>query len=265
MHGSCGACPSPVGSMHTAGTIIGVGGAFLCGLLTLRGTRAGLFRRFPLFYSYLIYSCMASVILYVLYWRTPSHYASVYWINYLVSILAEFMVLVEISDQIFCDYPAIRGLGRGLTILISGVLGLFYVLPPIMSSSRRSLALLGFSLRAYETKAIILLILFYLARHYGSPLGRNVGGLMIGFSVYVALNVALMSGAKFFGPAVYGSTLWVMEPVASLLCMAIWTASLWNSAPIPISEVPPETQADSEVLALRLTRFNTELSKILHK
>jgi hypothetical protein len=212
-----------------------------------------------------VYCLAGTVALYFLHWRAPLHYPSAYWINYLVSILAEFMVLIEISDHIFRAYPAIRSLGRGLTILISVVLGLFYVLPTIVWSSRRSLALLGFSLRAYETKAIILLALFYIARHYGSPLGRNVGGLMLGFSVYVALNIALMASARFFGPVVYGRTLWVMEPVSSLLCMAIWNASLWNSAPIPISEIPSEMPADSEVLTLQLTRFNTELSKILHK
>ena len=251
--------------MHIAGMTTSVCALLLCGVLIGRGAENTLFRHFPLFFSYLIFNFSGSACLFLIYWRFPQIYPSAYWIYYLVSVLVEFTVLVEISDHIFRAYPAIRTLGRGLTILISTVLGLFYVLPPIMWSSRRSLALLGFSLRAYETKAIILVVLFFVARHYESHLGRNVGGLMIGFSVYVALNIALMASARFFGPAVYSHTLWVMEPVSSLLCMAVWSVSLWNFAPIPITAAPSGSQVDSELLALQLTRFNTELSKILHK
>jgi hypothetical protein len=201
-----------------------------------------------------------------MYWLNPLLYPSVYWVCYLIGILAEFTVLVEISDQIFRPFPALRTLGRALTILISVSLGLVYMLPTILSSVRRSLTLLDFSLRASVTKAIILVVLFYLARHFDSYLGKNVGGLMLGFSIYVALNIALMASAKVFGSAIYAHTLWVMEPVASALCVLVWTISLWNVAPLPVmGTVSTATGRDSESVALELVRFNSELSKILHK
>ncbi len=53
--------------------------------------------------------------MYLIYWLYPQVYPSAYWIYYLVSILVEFTVLVEISDQIFQPFPAIRNLGRALT------------------------------------------------------------------------------------------------------------------------------------------------------
>jgi len=252
--------------MHILGLAISLCGFLLEGLLILRGARSRVFRVFPLFYSYIIYCFCCFLSNYLIYWLGPQIYPSAYWIGYLVSILAEFMVLVEISDQIFRSLPAIRNLGRALTILISVGLGLLYILPTILGSASRSHPLLDFALRASVIKAIILAVLFYVARHYGSQLGRNVGGLMLGFSIYVAINVAVMASAKAFGSVLYAPIFWVMLPLASALCVLVWTISLWELAPMPsLRTISTTTGRDSEAVALELTRFNSELSKLLHR
>jgi len=204
--------------------------------------------------------------MYLIYWLDPQMYPSVYWIYFLIGILAEFMVLVEISDQIFRPLPAIRNLGRALTIVISAALGLIYMLPVVLWSPGRRPALLGFALRASVTKAIILAVLFYVARHYGSRLGRNIGGLMLGFSIFVAMNVAVYAGANAFGSELFAPTLWVMGPLAFALCALVWTISLWELAPLPsMNTISTAPGRDSDAVALELTRFNSELSKLLHK
>jgi len=252
--------------MQNLGLAISLCGFLLEGVLILRGARNGVFKALPLFYSYIIYCFCGFLGMYLIYWLDPHVYSSAYWMYYLISMLVEFTVLVEISDQIFQPFPAIRNLGRALTIAITAVFGLLYILPTILRSAGNSPALLGFTLRASVTKAFILLVLFYLARHYGSPLGRNVGGLMLGFSIYMALNIAMMASAKAFGSALIAQTLWVMAPLASALCLLVWTISLWELAPMPsLSIVSTATESDSEIVALQLTRFNSELSKLLHK
>ena len=266
MHGESGGCPSSVGFMHILGIVISFCVFLLGGLIILRGRVARLIRLFPLFYSYIIYCFCGFIGMYLIYWLDRQVYPSAYWIYFLISILAEFTVLVEISDHIFKAFPAIRNLGRALTVLISVGLGLFYILPVIFGSASRSDALLGFALRASLTKAFILAVLFYAARHYGSHLGRNVGGLMLGFSIYVAINVAIMASARAFGPVLFAKIFWVMLPLASAICVLVWTISLWELAPMPcISPISPAAGKDSEAVALELTRFNSELTKILHK
>jgi len=245
---------------------IGFCAFLLNGLLIFRGGRSRLFRQFPLLYSYIVYSFCVVLGLYLLYWLDRPMYPSAYWVCYLVGILVEFTVLVEISDQIFRLFPALRALGRALTIVISVGLGLIYVLPTILSPVRKSVTLLDFTLRASVTKTVILIVLFCVARHYDSHLGRNVGGLMLGFSVYVAINIAIMASAEFFGSAVYAHTLWVMEPLATALCVSVWIISLWNVSPLPVmGTVSTAAGSDSESVALELVRFNSELSKILNK
>ena len=204
--------------------------------------------------------------MYLMYWLAPQTYPSAYWIYLLVTILAEFMVLVEISDQIFRAFPALRYLGRASTVVISAGLGCFYVLPAIVHSTYRDIALLDFALRAAITKIIVLAVLFYVARHYGSHLGRNVAGLMLGFSIYVAMWAAMVGSAKAFGSALFTQMLWIMGPVSAALSYLVWTISLWHLAPVPnLRTISPARAEDADSVALELTRFNNELSKFLRK
>ena len=252
--------------MHILGIVISFCAFLLGGLLILRGAVSRLISVFPLFYSYIIYCFCGFLGMYLIYWLDRQVYPSAYWIYYLVSILVEFTVLVEISDQIFRPYHAIRNLGRALTIVISIVLGFVYILPAILGSTPRRPALFDFALRACVTKVVILVVLFYMARHYGSELGRNVGGLMFGFSIYLAMNIAMLSAGKAFEPALRDPILWVMSPLASVLCVLVWTISLWELAPMPDRRATSTAAGrDPEAVALELTRFDSELSKILHK
>ena len=252
--------------MHVLGITIGLCVFVLEGLLILSGAMNRALRVFPLFYSYIIYCFCWLLGMYVVQCLDPHAYPSAYWICYLVSILVEFLVLVEISDQIFQPFPAIRNLGRALTVLISVGLGIFYILPAILWSTDRRTALFDFTLRASATKAIVLVVLFYVARRYDSPLGRNTAGLMLGFSIYVAMNIAMMAGAKAFGESLFAHVLWFMEPLAFALCLLVWTLSLWEYAPAPgRGRMSPAMGSDSEAVAIELIRFNSELTKFLHK
>ncbi|MGA2982212.1 MAG: hypothetical protein ABSG32_00260 [Terriglobia bacterium] len=252
--------------MHTLAMGISFGALLLDGILIVKGMGSRVFRLFPVFYSYIIFAFCGSLGMYLIYWLYPHVYPSAYWIYYLVTILAEFMILVEVSDQIFRPFPAIRYLGRALTIVISFVLGLVYILPAILGSTHRRPALLAFALRASVTKAIILIVLFSVARHFCSQLGRNVGGLMLGFSIYVAMNIAMLAAGKAFNPVLSANILWLMEPLASALCLLVWTISLWKLVPVPsLPAIAPVAGRDSEAVVLELTRFNSELSKLLHK
>jgi NADH:ubiquinone oxidoreductase subunit K len=236
-------------------------------VLLWRARQCRLLARFPFFYSYIVYNLCFTSVAYALYWIRPSLYPSAYWLYFLLSILVEFAVLVEISDHSFQPFPAIRNLGRGLTVLISATFALVYILPAILQPSPTpSSALLDFALRASVTKAVILAVLLLTASHFGLKLGRNVVGLILGFSIFLGISVANFAAAQSFGRALYARILWVMSPIAFTLCLLVWTIALWESAPMPITgSMPPAGDGDSETLAFELARFNNTLSKLLHK
>jgi hypothetical protein len=251
--------------MKLLGIVVGLGTLVLEVILLWRGGQVRLLNRFIFFYSYLTYALLGTTAGFVVYWAWPREHASVYWFYFVLSILIEFAVLLEISDHIFQPFPAIRNLGRSLTILLSVALGLTFILPAILWSRSMRMGLLDFALRASLTKAVILAALFYAARHFHLRLGRNVAGLMLGFSIYLGVNIANFACVEHFGN-LYASILWVMSPIAYTLCLLVWVGALWEYAPMPrTGGASAVSGGSSETLVLELTRLNDALSRFLHK
>jgi hypothetical protein len=123
--------------------------------------------------------------------------------------------------------------------------------------------LLGLALRASVTKVIVLAALFLAARHYRSNLGKHVTGLMLGFSIYLGVNVPNLAASMAYDPAVYRRFLWIVSPIAFTLCLLVWTIALWDFVPSPSRSIV--SPGDSQAMALELARFNNELSKFLEK
>jgi hypothetical protein len=95
---------------------------------------------------------------------------------------------------------------------------------------------------------------------------RNVAGLILGFSIYATLNIALMASDKAFASRLVEAMLWFLEPLSFTLCLIVWTVSLWEPSPMPsLRTVSTAAGKESEAVALELARFNNALSKILHK
>ncbi|MBZ5671160.1 MAG: hypothetical protein LAO04_15705 [Acidobacteriia bacterium] len=227
---------------------------------------ARLLSLFPVFYSYIIYVLCGTVTLTVIYVIRPRWYATGFWFHELVCVLVEFAVLVEIADHMFQPFPAIRHLGRALTLLISFTFALVYILPAILQRHEPGATLLDFALRASVTKAVILAGLVFTAHRFGLRLGRNVAGLMLGFSIYLGVNVANFAAAQNFGQALYIRILWVMSPIAFTLCLLVWTIALWELAPMPRTDsVRPAPGGNSQALTLELARFNGALSRFLRR
>lgn len=257
--------PIPAGCMEFLGWIISFVGLSLAALILWRGKLLHLIGQFPLFYSYVGYGFCGTVFLYLEYRIRPLSYAYAYWLYFLLSIVVEFAVLVEISDHLFQPFPAIRQLGRLLTLTISCGLGLVYILPTVLYSHGRHDALLGFALRASLTKAAIIGALLLAAQRYGLRPGKNVIGLILGFSIYLGVGIANFAAYQFFSH-LYHQILWIMSPIAYTLCLAVWLFTLWDFVPVPTTgTLSSGAGRDSRAVALELTRFNSELSRFLHK
>jgi len=252
--------------MRVVGLVISIGVLLVEALLIFRGAQRRSLKSFPLLFAYLVYDFCATASGYVVYWVRPEWYASVYWFCYVLSILVEFAVLVEISDHLFRPFPALRNLGRAITLTASAGFGVSYVLPALVTAQGSRGALLSFALRTSLTKAAILIALFLAARHFELKFEKGVAGLMLGLSIYQGTNVANLAAARAISPALYAGVLWVVSPAAYILCLLVWTAALWHFAPMPLVGPPAEIGKNSpEAVALGLARFNNNLSRFLHR
>lgn len=245
---------------------IGLTGTGLLLLIVWRGARGKFIPRFPLFYSYVIYCLCWSSVIFVSTHLLSQLQWTIYWRLFIVNLVAEFGVLVEISDHIFNPFPVIRSLGRALTIAICLTFSII-IIPPLFRSGSPTAALLGLGETTSIAKAVIVCVLLVTARYYRLPLGRNISGMILGFAAYVGVSVANYALAERLGRALYGNTFSMVGGLSSTLCLLIWTVALWRYEPVVL--VPPAGRADehetSGSLTYRLEQFNSTLGNLLRR
>jgi len=235
-------------------------------LLLWRAYQQRLLKQFPFFYSYLLYDLCCASAVYSVHWIRPNLYSTAFWLYYLIGMIVEFAVLLEISEHIFQPFPVIRHLGQAVTILITVTFVLVYILPALLESHQRSAALLQFTIRASLTKAVILGAILIIVRHYGLKLGRNVGGLIVGFSIYLGVNIVDFGAAATYGRELYAKVLWALGPTSFALCLIVWTIALWEFAPNPqVRSTPMLAEGKSQTPAVEIARLNSALSRFLNK
>lgn len=197
----------------------------------------------------------------------PSYYVTFFWVRFLIIILAEFAVLVEVSDQIFAPYPAIRQVGCFLTMCICGAFLFAYVIPPFAASQPPDFPIHDLIKTTSLVKGVIIIALLGAARYFRLPLGRNISGIILGFSLYLGINFANFAVREKFGPALYGRTFSIIGPVSYILCMLVWTVALWraeSTALCPRSAKERE-ESSTQSLGYQLERFNTSLIRLLRR
>jgi len=234
--------------------------------LIIRARQGRFLSRFPLFYSYIVYLLVGSLVPLLLSWVNSPYYRSVFWYHFMITLVVEFAVIVEISDHIFGSYPAIRELGRLVAFCISGVF-LFYIIPALTEHSSSSATILDFVKRTALTKAVILLALLAAAKRYDLPLTKNSRGIIFGFCTYLAINVVNFALAETYGPALYGNIFGVVGPVSCNLAALIWVVSMWRYEPaIPLAPAirePDWNHNDSS--DYHVGELNAKLEKMIKK
>lgn len=235
--------------------------------LLVRAVQGRLLREFPLFYSFAAYMLLSWIPVTGMYLCASPYYARAFWFRFLLSTLVEFAVLVEISDHIFEPYPAIRRLGRFLTLGICTTFFLVYVLPSFWEPRSASLMMLDFVKRTSLTKAVTILTLLTAAYYYRLPLGKNISGVALGFSAYLGISIINFASAEKYGPALYARTLSIVWPLSYALALLIWTITLWRYEPV-ITRSHALSERGEEIsgpLSGRLGRFNTMLMRLLRR
>jgi len=80
-------------------------------------------------------------------------------------------------------------------------------------------------LRAVQSVAIVVLIVLFL--WYAIPLARNLGGILIGYSLFVALSVLQLTVVAHFGSK--AQYFWNhVQPMSYTVVVGIWISRLWT-------------------------------------
>lgn len=246
---------------------IAVSGLALEAALLIRAKRGRFLSQFPLFYSYIGCVLCGSTITFVVYYAWPAWYAHAFWFYFMITLLAEFAVLLEISDHTFSAYRAIRQLGRLLTIGLCGIFVAGYVLPSLARTRPSSVAIDELVKRSSLAKAVIIVVLLVVARHYRIALGKGASGLMFGFSLYLGINVINFSLAEKYGRGLYARTFEVVGPLSYSLALLVWTIALWRYEPAQAvgHPIPAGEEEIPQALGYQLGKFNAVLLRLLRR
>ena len=236
-------------------------------VILLRGVLTGLLKKYPLFFTYIACVLLAEIIGLLTRARAPKLYEPLYWPADLATILASYAVMVEIFRWSTRHKPGIRRLTQRALLTVFAVTVAYTASSFVngkFSSASRAVAVLGRDLRYIE--AGVLLLMLWLLLRYRIPLGRNLRGLLIGYSLWVGINVVNL--AFLFVPGnEFSNLLRGLLPTTYALTLGVWCMTLWSFSPEGTQPAETKIERDYDALAAKtqavLARTSTRIVRIM--
>src|SRR5216683_2695814 len=164
------------------GQVIWWSGIALEALLLIRGLRGKLLARYPVFYCYILFVWIQSLLRFSVYNTRPQLYSPVYWITEGVGVLIGCGVVFEVYRVGLAAYPGTARMARNLLAFLfvmaftKAIVGTWN--DPHWSSVATTLDVERV-LRVLQSLAIIALVV--LSLFYSIPFGRNLRGILLGY------------------------------------------------------------------------------------
>jgi hypothetical protein len=244
--------------------VLGVG---LEAALIARALVTGITQKFPILYSYIAFVLCCEGIGALTFFFFRVHYANVMWFYWVARTLAEFGVLVGVSDSIFKPYPTIRFIGRLIVGATCVAFVLLFAIPLDWNPQPSPVVFLNLEKFSALTKGVAIFGLLASARSYRIPLGRNAGGILLGLAAYQTVSMANFAAAGQFGRTIYADILSWLAPLSFGICLIIWTFTLWNPDPVlqPRVEATGAPGLAPDRPEFQLRRFSTFVTRLLWK
>jgi hypothetical protein len=224
-------------------------GMCLGAVMLFRGLRQRLLLKYPVFYLYIAFVLLEDLLRFYIYRWHPAIYPQTYWVTDFFGLVIGSGVVFEIYRSGLSAYPGTARMARNLLLLVF-TLAFAKVL---VSTSYGSLwwpaettAELERNLRIVQASALIALVTLFLL--YAIPFGRNLKGILSGYSLYIAVSLVQLTLVSRFGNNI--QRLWsYVNSVSYLVALCIWTRALWSHEMKP--ETSPGSQLEYDYEALR--------------
>jgi hypothetical protein len=220
--------------------LLWISGILLELLLLFRSVRTTLFTKYPVFYSYVLFVLLQSIVRFWVYHWRPQSYLQSYWYTEFFGVIVGSGVLFEIYRAGLAPYPGTARLARNaLALVFAAAVGktLAASLKGHLWWPARTTAELERNLRAVQAFAVLALVILLVA--YSIPLGRNLRGIVMGYALFIATSLANL--AMLASPGNEFPRLWsYSQQLFYLLVLCIWTVSLWSISSQPGLSANPE-------------------------
>jgi hypothetical protein len=231
-------------------------------LLLIRGLQEKLVRQFPIFYSYILFVFVEEFLRFIVYRWFSSRYSEVYWTTQFLGLVIGSAVIFEIYRVGLRSFPGTARMARYLLLIVFGAVfakalanpsgGLFWWF------AKRSV-MLERNLRIVQGLAILSLVSLFL--WYAIPFGKNLKGILFGYSLFIAMSIVQLTlsytwaDIQLFWPYV--------QPVSYLLVLGLWASALWSAQSVPEGKPATQLEDDYEVLvASTRTQLRRALARL---
>jgi hypothetical protein len=235
-------------------TLIWWAAILLEGIVLARAAFTPLLRKYPLFYLYMGSTLVIELARFCCYRFFLASYPTFYWNTEVIATTVSYGVAIEIFRVALKRHPGMARVVQRI-LLIVFVTALSYAATDLLHGGLKSLprgaAELGRDLCYIE--GAVLFVLLWLIGRYRISLGRNLLGLVVGYSFYLAVNVVDL--ALLFSPGnEFSVGLRKVLPLAYIATLVIWCITLWSPQSEPSQPDTDELDHEYETLARR-TRF----------
>jgi len=210
-------------------------------LLLFRGFRTKLVRKYPLFYSYILFVLLESLVRFFVYNRRHSLYDTVYWITQFLAVAIGCVVVFDIFRMVLAEYPGTARPARNVLLFVFAM-AVVKALVNISSGASffgQTSVELERNLRLVQAAAIfgIAVLSFF----YAIPFGKNARGIVVGYGLFLCASVVQLTWVSYFGQR--SREIWLYtQPAIYLLALLVWMGSLWSYHTAPALD-PPDSQS----------------------
>ncbi len=203
-------------------------GVLLEALLLVRAFPGKLRSQYPIFYTYVTFILLQSVVRQFVYRLDLQAYPYVYWISEFLGVAMGCAVVFEIYRVGLSEYAGTARMARKLLAFVFAMAVAKVFVDAWNDPRWRPVATtleLERGLRVVEAFAIAGLVALFL--FYSIPSGRNLRGILLGYGLFIATSVIWQTVGASSGPAFHHYWSYV-NPISYAATLVIWAAHLWS-------------------------------------
>ena len=213
-----------------------------------------LYEKYPAFYFYLSTVLLIELLRFATYIFQPSLYQTFYWFSEFLAATVGYAVILEIYKHALNNSQGVARIARAFLWAVLGAIILKVswnaVSGPVWSPATTS-AQLERDLRTVQ--AILLAAVIALLAYYVVPAGRNLIGIIFGYSAYIYASVVSLAFGSLPGYGLRPG--WrLVQPIAYLAALLIWGSTLWSYSPNSVAETESKIDHDYKLIAERTRR-----------
>lgn len=216
--------------------------AFLAVILLRRKLR----RNFPIFFVYTVLQAAFFPILITLYHASYIGYFWAYWATSLVGVVLSFVVMREIFTNLLRPYDSLRDLGDVLFRWAAVVLFMVAMVAAASGTmphvNRITIGVLALERSVRVMQCGLVLFMFLFSSHLGLSSRHHVFGVALGFGIFAAVELTIVTLHAAFGPLNWQG-LDLVKSGSYVIATIVWCSYLISPEP---ERKPVESRVQSD-------------------